>query len=200
MEEYRNLKPWEVGESRFFFKLKYWYKWRQTLLWQRAVCLHRISWASACSRHLSTEQILLLDGCWSQELKHNSHDELHQRNSAGTGHIYLLLLSLSHCLHFLAQWTKTCWKGCKKFLPLLSAEAPLIFFSLQRHKWKFRKEWVSEKAKRFIYRAADPVLDTRVLHSTESNKTDFIFFCLVLCMAALLTDIIWHGTDLSGTI
>lgn len=176
MEEYRKLKPWEVRESSFFFKLKYWYKWRQTLLWQRAVCLHLISWASACSRHLATEQILLLDGCWSQELKHKSHDELPQRSSAGTGHIYLLLLSLSRHLNFLPQWTKTCCKGCKKFLPLLSAEAPLTFFSLQRHKWKFRKEWVSEKARRFIYRAADSVLNTHVLQSRVPKPTDLIFF------------------------
>lgn len=159
--------------------MKYWYKWRQTLLWQRGECLHLISWASACSRHLSMEQILLLDGCWSQELKHNSHDELQQRNSAGTGHIYLLLVSLSHCLNFLAQWTKTCWKGCKEFLPLLSAEAPLTFSGLQRLKWKFRKEWVSEKARRFIYRAADPVLNTHVLDSTkQTNKKKLFYFFL----------------------
>lgn len=153
----------DINEGKLFF-------------WQRAVCLCLISWDSACSRHLSMEQILLLDGCWSQELKHKSHDELNQRNSAGTGHIYLLPVSLSRCLNFLAQWTKTCWKGCKKFLPLLSAEKPLTFFSLQRHKWKFRKEWVSEKAKRFIYRAVDPVLNTHLLHSTEPNNTDFSFF------------------------
>lgn len=180
MEVYRKMKPGGVEESRFFFKFKYWYKRRQTVpvafrrkkkkkskfYLKRAVHLHQVSWASGCFRHLCMEQILLLDGSWSQELKHKPHDMLHWRNSAGTGHIYLLPVSLSRCLKSLAQWTIMHWKSCKKFLPLLSAKAPLIFFGLQRPKQNFRKLRMSFKKtkKLFIKQQKEYTLKSFLAH------------------------------------